>query len=169
MFVEENNRIFVVENNQVVASFVKEAYYGSCPHPDCEEHGKTKYDIKKNENCKACGTSMKVEFPKGKKKQDSDTESKKESAMQNVTADLDPVGEEDEDIDNDGITNALDPDPWKRTNFLNGSIPAHLKLENKEAQKYQKELFTRFHIFSLLYWRYTWKLDFVTEILIQTI
>jgi hypothetical protein len=108
MFVEENNRIFVVENNQVVASFVKEAYYGSCPHPDCEEHGKTKYDIKKNENCKACGTSMKVEFPKGKKKEDSETESKKESAMQNVTADLDPVGEEDEDIDNDGDHDSTD-------------------------------------------------------------
>lgn len=102
MFVEENNKIFVVEDNQVVASFVKEAYYGSCPHPDCEEHGATKYDIKKNENCKSCGTSMKVEFPKGKtKKQDSEKDSEKKESFV-VSAELDEVGEEDEDVDNDG-------------------------------------------------------------------
>jgi len=85
MFVEETNKIFVVEDNRVVESFVKQAYYGSCPHPDCEEHGATKYDIKKNENCKSCNTSMKVEFPKGKtpKKdsEDKDTSSDKDEPM----------------------------------------------------------------------------------------
>jgi hypothetical protein len=85
MFVEETNKIFVVEDNRVVESFVKQAYYGSCPHPDCEEHGATKYDIKKNENCKSCNTSMKVEFPKGKtpKKdsEDKDTSSDKDENM----------------------------------------------------------------------------------------
>lgn len=174
MFVEENNRIFVVEDNQIVASFVKEAYYGSCPHPDCEEHGKHKYDLKKNENCKSCGTSMKIEFPKTKKKDSEEKEvssEKKESASKNEDTqvldwrteqlerlgfskqdaeeladnrevdvreieailekgathdqakriiakikgssmekltELDPIGEEDEDVDNDGNTDSTD-------------------------------------------------------------
>jgi len=103
MFVEEKNRIFVVEDNQVVSSFVKEAYYGSCPHPDCEEFGKTKYDIKKNENCKGCGTSMKVEFPKAKeKKKDSEDtpEDKKESSV--VEASKPPwLDEANEDTDDE--------------------------------------------------------------------
>lgn len=72
MFLEEDGKLYVIEDNQVVAAMRKDSYFGHCPHPECEEYEKVKYDLDKGAKC-TCGASLKLEYPK---KEDQSSEDK---------------------------------------------------------------------------------------------